>query len=122
MLDVRRLRLLREVALCGSIAGAARTPSLTPPAVSQQLAKLEHEVRVALLARRRRRVSLTEAGRLLAGHAASILERLALAEAELRALAPSDGPLLLAALLRALRESASAYARRAHLRAVEASR
>jgi DNA-binding transcriptional LysR family regulator len=90
MLDVRRLRLLREVAVHGSIAGAARTLSLTPSAVSQQLAKLEREAGVALLERRPQRVSLTEAGRLLVDHASEILERLARAEAELRALVPSE--------------------------------
>jgi DNA-binding transcriptional LysR family regulator len=88
MLDARRLRLLREVAVHGSIAGAARTLSFTPSAVSQQLTKLEREVGVALLERGPQSVRLTEAGRTLAGHAAEILERIAQAEAELRALAP----------------------------------
>jgi DNA-binding transcriptional LysR family regulator len=90
MLDVRRLRLLREVALHGSIAGAARTLSFTPSAVSQQLSKLEREAGVALLERRPRSVRLTEAGRLLAGHAGEILDRIELAESELRALLPAD--------------------------------
>jgi DNA-binding transcriptional LysR family regulator len=90
MLDVRRLRLLREVATHGSIAGAARTLSFTPSAVSQQLTKLERETGVTLLDRGPQSVRLTEAGRMLAGHATEILERLAVAEAELRALAPPD--------------------------------
>ena len=42
-LDVGRLRLLREVGLRGTIAGAARELGLTPSAVSQQLAVLERE-------------------------------------------------------------------------------
>ena len=62
MLDVRRLRLLREVARRGSIAAAADALSFSPSAVSQQLAKLERETGVELLERGPRSVRLTEAG------------------------------------------------------------
>jgi DNA-binding transcriptional LysR family regulator len=41
LLDVGRLRLLREVGLRGTIAGAARSLALTSSAVSQQLSLLE---------------------------------------------------------------------------------
>jgi molybdate transport repressor ModE-like protein len=84
MLDVRRLRVLREVAREGSISGAAHALSFTPSAVSQQIAKLERETGAALLVRGSRGVRLTEAGERLVGHADAILERLAVAEAELR--------------------------------------
>ena len=47
-LDVGRLRLLREVSLRGSIAGAARSLGLTASAVSQQLAVLEREAGTVL--------------------------------------------------------------------------
>ena len=43
MLDVHRLRLLRELSRQGTIAATARACSLTPSAVSQQLAVLERE-------------------------------------------------------------------------------
>jgi DNA-binding transcriptional LysR family regulator len=86
MLDVRRLRVLREVALRGSIAGAAESLRFTPSAVSQQVAKLEREAGVALVARGPRSLTLTPAGHRLVEHAEVILERLAEAEAELRAL------------------------------------
>jgi molybdate transport repressor ModE-like protein len=90
MLDVRRLRLLREVARHGSIAGAARSLSFTASAVSQQLAKLEREAGVPLLERGPQNVRLTEAGRILVDRTGEILERLAGAEAEVRALAPRE--------------------------------
>lgn len=87
MLDVRRLRVLRELARRGSIAAAAESLSFTPSAVSQQLVKLEREAGVALLDRGPRSIRLTEAGWALVAHAEAILERLAEAEADLRDLA-----------------------------------
>jgi DNA-binding transcriptional LysR family regulator len=87
MLDVRRLRVLREVALRGSLAGAAQALRFTPSAVSQQVAKLEREAGVPLLERGPRSVSLTPAGWRLVEHAEAVLERLAQAEDELRELA-----------------------------------
>ena len=67
MLDVRRLRVLREVARRGSLAGAAEVLSYTPSAVSQQIAVLEREAGARLLERRARGVVLTEAGRRAGG-------------------------------------------------------
>ena len=86
MLDVRRLRVLREVALRGSIAAAAESLRFTPSAVSQQLAKLELEAGTPLLDRSPRSVRLTPAGWRLVEHAEVILEQLAQAEADLREL------------------------------------
>jgi DNA-binding transcriptional LysR family regulator len=91
MLDVRRLRLLREVEHRGSIAAAAQALAFTPSAVSQQLVKLEREVGVALLERGPRSIELTPAGRRLVSHADEILARVAEAESELRALAHESG-------------------------------
>jgi DNA-binding transcriptional LysR family regulator len=86
MLDVRRLRVLREVALRGSIAAAAESLRFTPSAVSQQLVKLELEAGIPLLQRGPRSVRLTPAGWRLVEHAEVILEQLAQAEADLRRL------------------------------------
>lgn len=83
MLDVRRLRLLRELALRGTIAAVAEALAFTPSAVSQQLSVLEREAGVSLLERTGRRVTLTPAGQRLALHAEAVLERLELAAAEL---------------------------------------
>ncbi|WP_371482222.1 LysR family transcriptional regulator [Kitasatospora sp. NBC_00315] len=83
MLDVRRLRLLRELAHRGTIAAVAEALAFSPSAVSQQLSVLEREAGVPLLERTGRRVSLTPAGRNLVRHAEAVLERLELAAAEL---------------------------------------
>lgn len=83
MLDVRRLRLLRELALRGTISAVAEALAFSPSAVSQQLSALEREAGVGLLERTGRSVALTPAGRALVGHAEVVLERLELAEAEL---------------------------------------
>ena len=83
MLDVRRLRLLRELAHRGTIAAVAEALTFSPSAVSQQLSVLEREAGVPLLERTGRRVALTPAGRNLVRHAEAVLERLELATAEL---------------------------------------
>jgi DNA-binding transcriptional LysR family regulator len=87
MLDVRRLRVLREVARQGSFTAAAAALSYTPSAVSQQIAALEREAGATLVERGPRGVTLTEPGRVLAAGADQILGRLAAAELELQALA-----------------------------------
>ncbi|GAA2626080.1 LysR family transcriptional regulator [Actinomadura fulvescens] len=85
MLEVRRLRLLSEFARRGSIAATATALGYTPSAVSQQLAALEREARVALLDRTARSAELTDAGRRLAERADQILTLVEAAEAELSA-------------------------------------
>ncbi|GGJ83688.1 transcriptional regulator [Pilimelia anulata] len=87
MLDVHRLRLLRELARRGTLAAVARALSYSPSAVSQQLSLLETETGTKLLERVGRGVRLTARGRLLVAHADAILERLERAEAELAAAA-----------------------------------
>ncbi|WP_232663270.1 LysR family transcriptional regulator [Pseudonocardia sp. TRM90224] len=93
MLDVRRLRLLRELHHRGTIAAVAEALAFTPSAVSQQLATLEREAGVTLLERTGRRVTLTPAARGLVGHAEAVLERLEQAAAELAAARAVAGPL-----------------------------
>jgi DNA-binding transcriptional LysR family regulator len=85
MLDLRRLRLLHELQARGTIAAVADALQYTPSAVSQQLAVLEREAGRPLLERAGRGVRLTDAGVVLAGHARALLERAAVAEAELAA-------------------------------------
>src|SRR5580693_5692834 len=88
MLDVHRLRLLREFAERGTIAATAAALGYTPSAVSQQLAALEREAGAALLDRTPRAAELTEAGRRLAVKAAEILALIEAAEADLAAPEP----------------------------------
>jgi DNA-binding transcriptional LysR family regulator len=85
MLDVHRLRLLRELDRRGTLAAVARALSYSPSAVSQQLSQLEAETGVVLLEPAGRGVRLTAQARILVGHAEAVLERLEEAEAELRA-------------------------------------
>jgi DNA-binding transcriptional LysR family regulator len=87
MLELRRLRLLRELHQRGTIAAVADALRFTPSAVSQQLAQLEREAGVPLLERSGRSVRLTDAAVVLSGHAEALLERTALAEADLAAAA-----------------------------------
>ena len=65
VVDLHRLRFLREVAARGTMAAAAEALSYTPSAVSQQLAILEKEFGTSLLERRGRNVALTPAGQAL---------------------------------------------------------
>src|ERR1700760_2433 len=91
MLDVRRMRVLREVAVRGSSSAAAEALSFTQSAVSQQIAALEREAGTVLVQRSARGVRLTEAGEALVRHADAILARLAEAEAEPEAIAGLRG-------------------------------
>ncbi len=84
MLDVRKLRLLHELALRGTITNVARALSYSPSSVSQQLSQLEKETGVVLLQKAGRRVRLTPEAELLAQHAADLLDRLEQAESDLR--------------------------------------
>ena len=91
MLDVKRLRVLREVASKGSFSAAAESLAYTQSAVSQQIAALEREAGTRLVERSARGVRLTVAGQALVRHADVILARLADAEAELEAIAGLRG-------------------------------
>src|SRR5919199_6840448 len=91
MLDVRRMRVLREVAQRGSFSAAAEALSFTQSAVSQQIAALEREAGATLVQRSARGVRLTGGGGAVVRHTEAILARLAEAEAELEAIAGLRG-------------------------------
>jgi molybdate transport repressor ModE-like protein len=91
MLDVRRMKVLREVAAHGSFSAAAAALSFTQSAVSQQIAALERETGAKLVERNGRGIRVTEAGRALIAHTDAILARLADAEEELAAIAGLRG-------------------------------
>ncbi|QKJ18121.1 LysR family transcriptional regulator [Microbacterium hominis] len=118
MLDLKRLRLLRELHMRGTLAAVADALSYSPSAVSQHLSQLEREAGVELVRRVGRGVRLTPAGEQLVARAEELLETMEQAEAELRAI--GEGPsgtvrlavfqsamlALLPAALRAMREHA----------------
>ena len=91
MLDLKRLRILREVANSGSFSGAAEVLYLSQSAVSQQVATLEREVGMSLLERTSAGPKLTDAGRALVTHADAVICRLEEAERELAAIAGLEG-------------------------------
>jgi DNA-binding transcriptional LysR family regulator len=91
MLDVRRMKVLREVAAQGSFSAAAEALSFTQSAVSQQVAALEREAGAKLVERGARGIRLTPAGHALVSHADAILSRLDDAEQELAAIAGLKG-------------------------------
>ena len=91
MLDVKRMKVLREVAAESSFSAAAQKLGYTQSAVSQQIAALERETGTVLIERNPRGIRLTDAGEALVRHADGILARLADAEAELEAIAGLRG-------------------------------
>jgi DNA-binding transcriptional LysR family regulator len=118
MLDVRRLRVLREFAARGTIAATAEALGYSPPAVSQQLAALERETGAELLERNGRTRRLTPAGRELAARTEAVLRELEAAEAALVRATTSVAGILRAAAFpsahRALLPPALARLARAH--------
>jgi len=97
VLDLHRLRLLRELKHRGTLAAVAEALAYTPSAISQQLSVLETEAGVPLLERAGRRVRLTPAAERLVEHTEAILERLEQARADLDASASVSGTVRIAA-------------------------
>jgi DNA-binding transcriptional LysR family regulator len=83
VLDVRRLVLLRELSIRGTMTAVARAMNLAPSSVSEQLALLERETKTVLLRRAGRTVQLTEAALALVERTDPILDALEQAEAAL---------------------------------------
>jgi DNA-binding transcriptional LysR family regulator len=91
MLSLPRLTVLHAAARTGSLTLAAEALSYTPSAVSQQIALLERETGAQLLERHARGVRLTEAGRVLVEHTATVLAELEAAEDALDAVVHGEG-------------------------------
>jgi DNA-binding transcriptional LysR family regulator len=85
MLDIRKLRLLRELHVRGTVVAVADALAYTPSAISQQLAQLQREAGVPLTERVGRRLRLTDAGLRLVGYTDALLAQLEAAEADLQA-------------------------------------
>ena len=85
--DTTRLRLLVEIDRRGSLSAAAQAIGIGQPSASQHLRLLEAAAGQRLVERNGRGSRLTEAGQVLATHAAQALATLGAAEEELGALA-----------------------------------
>jgi DNA-binding transcriptional LysR family regulator len=84
-MEFRQLRSAVAIARRRSFTGAAEELSLAQPALSQQIAALEHELGVRLFDRTNRRVSVTDAGRAFVTRAERILADLDAAAEEMTA-------------------------------------
>ena len=74
-MDSRRLRYFIQIVDSGSITRAAAVTGVAQPALSQQVAVLEHELKVKLLDRSVAGVTPTSAGRILYARAQTILRQ-----------------------------------------------
>jgi DNA-binding transcriptional LysR family regulator len=89
-IDLRRLRVLRELEQRGTVSATGAALHLTPSAVSQQIAGLARDLGVPLLEKQGRGVRLTGQARVLLRHADAVQERLELARADLAAWGEGD--------------------------------
>jgi LysR family transcriptional regulator, regulator for metE and metH len=88
-LEVRHLRLVRDVAASGSLTKASASLHLTQSALSHQLRTIESRLGVALFHRHGRRMALTPAGERLLRSAREALATLEQAEDAIRDMASS---------------------------------
>ena len=86
-LDSQTLRVVRAIADTGSITAAAALLGYSQPAVSQTVRRLEQRLGMPVLTRVPRGALLTEAGDILARHAATVLRSIDSAAEELAELA-----------------------------------
>jgi len=103
MFELRRLRLLHELAHRGTIAAVAEALSYSPSTISQQLSQLEREAGVALLVPDGRRVRLTAHGETHAAYAARALDADEEIRGELEELRAGVAPVRVAVLQTAAR-------------------
>ncbi len=73
-MDLRQLEMFRTVAETSSFTKAGEKLHVSHSAISRQVKLLEDELQVALFSRANKRVFLTEPGKALLGHAATIFD------------------------------------------------
>lgn len=84
MLEVKRLRLLRELSARGTVVAVAEALNYSPSAVSQQLSLLEREVGASLLQRNGRLLELTATAKYLVAEADELLNHIERIESGIR--------------------------------------
>lgn len=82
--NLRQLEVFLAVVEHGGFSAAARATKLTQSTISQHVSGLESDMGVQLLERSRKGVRLTEAGRILLGHAKTLVGELRTTEAAIR--------------------------------------
>ncbi|HET8615556.1 MAG TPA: LysR family transcriptional regulator [Actinomycetales bacterium] len=87
MIDVNGLRVIRAIGDEGGFTAAAERLGYSQPAVSQLVRRLERRLGTALVEKSGRSVRLTEAGRVLARHAVTVLGAIDAAHEEVAAIA-----------------------------------
>lgn len=90
MIDSRQLEMFQQVIDAGSFSAAARELHCSQPAISQQMRTLERAMGGPLFIRVGRGLQLTEAGKVLARHSATILNDLAVARLQVQAVSALD--------------------------------
>ena len=88
------LKVFRTTAATGSFAGAARQMGLSAAAISKNVAELEAHLKVRLINRTTRQMSLTEAGAAYFERLSRILDELTEADAALAPMGSSPGGVL----------------------------
>lgn len=76
MQSLRDIRLFLKVIQAGSFSAAGRHTGQSPAAVSRRISMLENELRVQLLYRTSRKLSLTEVGKTFADRAGEIVDQI----------------------------------------------
>ena len=84
-MELHQLHMLRELGELGSVKAVADTLSVTPSAVSQQIALLQRHIDTPLTRRDGRNLVLTEAGKVLATAGAQVMDAMAAAQAAIGA-------------------------------------
>ena len=73
-MEIRQLEYFRAVVEEGTVSGAAKVLKMTQPPVSYQMKMLEEELNVQLFFRGTKKITLTEAGKVLYARSGSILK------------------------------------------------
>src|SRR5262245_51265864 len=85
MLELRDMRLVVTLVATGSMTEAARRLNVTQPALSKHLRTVEQRLGATLFNRSTARMAPTAVGEMVLRHGRELLDRAAMAEAELQA-------------------------------------
>ena len=84
MIEIRHLRLIREIVEAGNLTAAARRLHLTQPSLSHQLREIETRLGVALFLRVNKKMRITPAGQRMLRAAETIIPQMGMVEKEIR--------------------------------------